>query len=149
VQPPLEPSNGHRRPLSEILSRALETGTPLPTTFEAPSSPPEPEEPKGRRLAEVFGQVASYLTEGALKRAVRYAGREPDEIDDDELEQIRAGWTELGQQWLGQASIGPWGRIAVYSAVAGVGMYRSGKPLPPPAAKLPPREPEPDGGVGD
>lgn len=146
--PPLEPSapangtNGHRRPLSDVLARALEQGEPLPTSFATP--PPAPAE-TGRRLHEVFGEVMGYVTEGALKRAVRYAGREPDEMDDDELEQVRAGWAELGEQWFGSTNLGPWGKIAIYSTVAGVGMYRNGKPLPPPEP-LPPREPEPAGG---
>jgi hypothetical protein len=101
----------------------------------APSSPPETDDEtrrKTRRLYEVFGKAMAYLTEGALKRACRYAGKEPEEMDEDEIELVREGWEEKGADLFGRTSIGPWGKIALGSAVAGVGMWMGGKDIPKP-----------------
>jgi len=143
VQPGAAPSNviPIRRPIGEALSRAL--GTPAPAAA-APSSPPataEEAKAKARKLYEVFSKAMSYLTEGGLKRACRWAGREPEDMDDDEIALVREGWEEKGADWFGKTDIGPWGKIALGSAVAGVGMYMGGKPLPKPKAKeLPPAD---------
>jgi hypothetical protein len=141
-----------RKPIGEALTRAL--GAPA----AAASSPPVTDEEgkrKARKLYEVFGKAMGYLTEGSLKRAVRFAGREPEDMDDDELELVREGWEEKGADWFGRTNIGPWGKIALGSAVAGVGMYMGGKPLPKPKKELPPVpagganvRPEPEGGGG-
>jgi hypothetical protein len=136
-QPPVkpgEPSNviPMRRPIGDALNRAL--GVPAPAAA-APSSPPDEGPAKARKLYELFGKAMGHLTEGGLKRAVRWAGREPEDMDDDELVLVRGGWEELGAEWFGRVEIGPWGRIALGSAVAGVGMYMGGDPIKPPEQK--------------
>lgn len=136
---PGEPSNviPMRRPIGDALNRAL--GVPAPAVA-APSSSPELEHEgraKARKLYELFGKAMGHLTEGGLKRAVRWAGREPEDMDDDELELVRGGWEELGAEWFGRVEIGPWGKIALGSAVAGVGMYMGGDPIAPPPKQLP------------
>ena len=143
--PPVEPdhvappitngTNGHaRRPLNDILARTLYGGaapaaTPAPAT---PAAPVHDEAVKVRRLYEYFGKAMAFLTEGGLKRAVRFAGKEPEEMDDDEIELVREGWMELGEQWFGKTTLGPAGKVALGTIVAGVGMYVGGKPLPKP-----------------
>jgi hypothetical protein len=138
---PAQPSNviPLRRPIGEALNRALGNGA---AAAIAPSSAPvdaDEAKKKTRKLYEVFGKAMGFLTEGGLKRACRWAGREPEDMDDDEIELVREGWEEKGADWFGRTNIGPWGKIALGSAVAGVGMYMGGKPLP--AKKLPPAKP--------
>lgn len=127
------PSSPLRRPITEVLTRALTSGTsPTNDNSEVPPVPPSAEgEKSARHLYEYFGKAMAYLTEGGLKRACRYAGREPDEMDDSEIELVREGWGELGAKWFGQTAIGPLGKIVLGSAVAGVGMYMGGKEIPP------------------
>lgn len=128
-QPPVQPGETSnvipiRRPLGEALNRAL--GVP-PAAAAAPSSPaPDEGRAKTRKLYELFGKAMGHLTEGGLKRAVRWAGREPEDMDDDELALVQEGWEELGAEWFGRVEIGPVGKIALGSATAAVGMYMGG-----------------------
>lgn len=139
-----------RRPLAEALTRALSSnGAPAaPPAAAAEPDQGDEKQIKARRLYEVFGRCMGYLTEGALKRAVRFAGREPEEMDDDEVTLLREGWQEKGEEWFGGTELGPWGKIALGSTVAGVGMYMGGKPIPKPNP-LPPKAPEEKGGDGE
>lgn len=149
VQPGAAPSNviPIRRPIGEAINRAL--GTPAPAAA-APSSlagaaTAEEAKKKVQHLYAVFGRAMVMLTEGGLKRACRWAGREPEEIDDDELAMIREGWEEKGADWFGKTDIGPWGKVALGSAVAGAGMYMAGKELPKPKELPRPKEQPADG----
>lgn len=139
-QPPVQPGEPTkasnvipiRRPIGEALTRAL--GTPAPAAA-APSSPAEDGRAKARKLYELFGKMMGHVTEGGLKRACRWAGREPEDMDDDEVAMVREGWEEKGAEWFGKVEIGPWGKIALGSAVAGVGMYMGGEPIEKPKPK--------------
>ena len=149
--PPPSSGNGHaRKPLAEAFGRALVPSTPAP----APAAPPaaaetddlEEKKAKTRKLYEVAGKALTYLAEGGLKRAVRFAGREAADMDEDEEELIREGFEELCAVWFGRVELGPTGKVAVGCVVAGVGMYMGGtkiekpKELPPAAQPAPPRE---------
>jgi hypothetical protein len=143
---PSSSTNGHsRRPLAEAFGRALTpTATPAPPLLtpatEAAVDELEERKQKTRKLYEVAAKAGTYLLEGGLKRAVRFAGREPDDMDDDEQELIREGCGELCAQWFGRVELGPGGKVAVGCIVAGVGMYMGGTPIPKPKA-LPPAPP--------
>jgi hypothetical protein len=137
-----------RRPIGDAITRALANGEAAAAAAEvdalrAPAAELAGEaKAKAKKLYEVFGKAMAMLTAGGLQRACRYAGREPEEMDDDEEQLVREGWEEKGAEWFGRTDIGPWGKIALGSAVAGVGMYVGGKPIPPPAKlKLIPAEP--------
>jgi hypothetical protein len=129
------------RPLGEAFGRAL--AAPSSSSL-APSSsssaPPAPTEAeleqrrKTKALYKVVAKAGGYIVDGTLQRAVRFAGREPAEMDDDEEELIREGCEELCERFFGRTEIGPWGKIAAGAVVAGVGMYMGGKPLPKAAA---------------
>lgn len=139
---PAVPANGvpppapGQRPLAEAFTRALHIAGPAPSS-PAPSSPGDPAAAaKSRRLYEVFGRALALVTEGTLKRCVRYAGREPADMDEDEVELIREGWEEKGQEWFGKVEVGPWGKIALGAVAAGAGMYMGGTPV----KRLPPAD---------
>lgn len=136
--PPTTTANG-RRPIGDAITRAL--GAQAAAVVTAPAAPATNEESraKAKKLYEVFGKLMSMITEGSLKRACRFAGREPEDMDDDEISLVREGWEEKGADWFGRTNIGPWGKIALGSAVAGVGMYMGGEPIDKPKPKeLPP-----------
>jgi len=121
-------SNGHsHRPLADALARATPASSAPASSTDAGQIP----ERNNKRLYEVFGKAMTFLTEGTLQRACRWAGREPEEMDDDEQALVAEGWREKGQEWFGQADIGAWGKILLGGATAGVGMYLGGKPLRP------------------
>jgi hypothetical protein len=72
-------------------------------------------------------------------------------MDADEEQLVREGWEEKGADWFGKTDIGAWGKIALGSAVAGVGMYMGGQALPkvkqiPPATARVETPPEKSGG---
>jgi hypothetical protein len=153
--------NGHRKPLTDVLARAFSAGSPLngATPAPPPAGPLEPSEAatdeearrKSKKMYQVFGKAMALLTEGSLRRAFRWADREPEEMDDDEIALIREGWEEKGADWFGKTTIGPWGKIAMGTAVAGVGMWIGSKPIERPKPKAlpaaPPKpEPRKDGG---
>jgi hypothetical protein len=142
------PSTGAfvRKPIGDALTRALTNGTPAAPASSPPADAEETTR-KARKLYEVFGKALGYLTEGGLKRACRWAGREPEDMDDDEIALVREGWEEKGADWFGKTNIGPWGKIALGSAVAGVGMYMGGKPIPKAPKALP--APPPAGGTNE
>jgi hypothetical protein len=144
---PPTPGAFTRKPIGDALTRALTTNGTAPAA-PASSAPADAEETKrkARKLYEVFGRVMGYLTEGGLQRACRWAGREPEDMDDDELAMVKEGWEEKGADWFGKTDIGPWGKIAIGSAAAGVGMYLGGKPIPKPPA---PAKPPPAGGANE
>jgi hypothetical protein len=128
-------TNGVRKPIGEAITRAFTNGAAaavVPSSSAAAATDDETKA-KAKKLYQVFGKCMAYLTEGGLKRACRWAGKEPEEMDDDEEELVREGWEELGADWFGAKQIGPWGKIALGSCVAGVGMYMGGKPIPKPA----------------
>jgi hypothetical protein len=142
------PGGFTRKPIGDALTRALTNGAAA-ATAPASSLPADAEETKrkARKLYEVFGKALGYLTEGGLKRACRWAGREPEDMDDDEIALVREGWEEKGADWFGKTNIGPWGKIALGSAVAGVGMYMGGKPIPKAPKAIP--APAPAGGANE
>ncbi|MFL5381289.1 MAG: hypothetical protein ACJ8GN_02060 [Longimicrobiaceae bacterium] len=117
-----------RRPIGEAVHRAL--GGPA-VAAPAPAEPPADHEAraKAKKLYEVFGRAMGMATEGGLKRLCRWAGREPEEMDDNEIAMVREGWEEKGAEWFGRVEIGPWGKIALGTGLAGFGMYVNGKVL--------------------
>jgi hypothetical protein len=152
--------NGHggRKPLGAALERVL---APPPAagaeaTPSVPASPAavipdaiidpakaaaaklEAEAVEGvRHVHKVVGKSATYVLEGLLKRACRYAGREPEDMDDDEQALIREGCTEVAAKYLGKTKLTPEGKIVAGVICAGVGMYVGGKPIPkPPKVEL-------------
>lgn len=106
---------------------------------------------KVRHVHKVVAKSATYALEGCLKRACRWAGREPEDMDDDEQALIREGCQELAAKVLGTKKLTPTGKIIAGSICAGVGMYMGGKPIPKPKQlELVPPHPKdaPDGPGG-
>lgn len=148
LSPAPAPGSGSRRLLSEALKEALggaagvETSAAPPPANDLPAPAPAPTEPapgltRGERhLYHVAAKIGLYLIDAGLQRTVRAAGREPDQMDDDERELIQEGCEELFQKAFGRTTIGPLGKVALGSLCAGVGMYKSGKPLPAQPARL-------------
>lgn len=93
---------------------------------------------KVRHVHKVVGKACSYGLEGCLKRMCRWAGREPEDIDDDEEALIREGFEELAAQYLGTKKISPMGKVVAGGIAAGFGMYMGGKDIPKP--KEPPQQ---------
>lgn len=143
-----------RVPLSDVLARAFSAPTvnsELPahsSSFSAEnqtkpetaapatsngSIPPPPAADdvriKPRRLYTYGAKAASAALEGVLQRAIRFAGREPAEMDDDERDLIQEGLAEQFQIWFGAQELSPLGKVALGSLVAGAGMWRQGTPL--------------------
>lgn len=109
---------------------------------------------KVRHVHKVVGKACTYGLEGCLKRMCRWAGREPDDIDDDEEQLIREGMEELAAKYLGTKKISPAGKVLAGGIAAGFGMYMGGKDIPKPkpapaALQLVPKQPPaPDGDGG-
>jgi hypothetical protein len=153
-------SSSSRRPIGDAITRAFGAAGGAAEFAAAPPPPPaagdEESRAKAKKLYEYFAKLMAMVTEGSLKRACRFAGREPEDMDDDEIRLVREGWEEKGADWFGRTNIGPWGKIALGSAVAGVGMYMGGTPIEKPKPKeLPPAAAgsnvrlEREGGSGD
>lgn len=145
VAPPAQPdlvtpaatSNGHsRKPITAALTRALSAPAAETTPPSSPGTDLE-ERPKGKKLYEVGAKALTYLVEGGLKRACRYAGKEPEEMDDDEQALIQEGFEEKLADLFGRTEIGPWGKIILGTAVAGTGMYVGGTAIPKPKQLTP------------
>jgi hypothetical protein len=178
---PAAADTGARRPLGDALARVLGLSTPAPaaTSSGAAASTPTALAPdaildagaraaegeiekaaaeKVRHVHKVVGKACTYGLEGALKRMCRWAGREPEDMDDDEQELIREGFEELAAKYLGTKKISPAGKVLAGGIAAGFGMYIGGKeipkPKPAPALQLVPpaqlsqRPPAPDDGGG-
>ncbi len=114
---------------------------------------------KVRQVHKVVGKACTYGLEGCLKRMCRWAGKEPDDIDDDEEALIREGFEELAAKYLGTKKISPAGKVLAGGIAAGFGMYMAGKDIPKPKPapaqlQLVPKQPAPapapdgDGGQG-
>lgn len=99
-------------------------------------------ERKISKLYEITAKMCTRMTEGGLKRAVRWAGREPEDMDEDEEQLMREGYTELCKKAFGSKKITPLGKVALASAAAGWGMYMGGKPIPKPKPQQPQQRPE-------
>lgn len=156
------PSSSAPRPsLAELLSRATATTTPVTTNgVHPPSSPaPAPAAPppapaeetsssKVRHLHEIASKIGVRLIDGALQRACRWAGKEPDEMDDDEEQLIAEGLREVSEELFGKVKLTPWGKVGLGTLAAGAGMYMGGETLSKPH-QLPPvaqvEKPEGDG----
>jgi hypothetical protein len=137
-----------------VLARALGTSSPAPAG-QPPTPAPAAVVPdaiidpakaakaelereaaeKVRHVHKVVGKGFAYLTEGGLKRLCRWAGREPEDIDDDEEKLIREGWEEIAAEYLGTKKLTPWGKVAAGTFIAGTGMYLGGKEIPKPKPK--------------
>jgi len=87
---------------------------------------------KVRQVHKVVGKACTYGLEGALKRMCRWAGREPEDIDDDEEALIREGFEELAAKYLGTKKISPAGKVLAGGIAAGFGMYMAGTEIPKP-----------------
>jgi hypothetical protein len=94
----------------------------------APAAPGEGSE----AVFAVFARALTFLTRVGLEKAVRLAGREPDEMEEAEERLIEKGWKEIGARWFGRTELGPWGKVLMGATVAGVGMYIAGEPIDPP-----------------
>jgi len=161
-----------RRPIGEALARVLATP---PASAASPPSGPAPASGAGavlegelvrgreqlgdaqdvakvRHVHRVVGKSASHLVEGLLKRAVKFAGREPEDMDDDERALIEEGCTELAAEYLGQYKLTPGGKVMAGALCAGVGMYMGGRPIPKPQPAplklVPPGDPPKDPPAG-
>jgi len=86
---------------------------------------------KVKHVHKVVGKAATYGLEGLLKKAVRFADKDPDDMDDDERELINEGFEELAAQFLGTRKISPVGKVIAGGIAAGFGMYMGAKDLPP------------------
>lgn len=148
VAPPPETAAGSaRRPLGDALARVL--GTPPAPEIASPAPAVVPDEvidpgkvaaaeledvaaKKAKHVHKVLGKGGALAIDGVLQRLIRFAGREPEEMDEDETRLITEGWEEIFAEWFGKKKLTPWGKVAAGSAVAGIGMYMAGKPLPEP-----------------
>jgi hypothetical protein len=103
---------------------------------------------KTSKFYAVAGKGGALLVIGALKRLVRWAGKEPEDIDEDEEEFLREGCEEFAREKLGHTNLGPGGKVLVAAGVAGFGMYMGGTPIPKKRALSPAqqqqRQPEAD-----
>lgn len=136
---------GSRRLLSEALASAF-AGTatiepPKPDDAPAASAPPgggpaaaDPPSPAARHTYAVVAKVAVYMIEAGLQRAVRYCGREPEEMDDNERAMITEGAEEELGRIFGRSELGPKGKIFLGAACAGFGMWSAGTPIVKPVA---------------
>jgi hypothetical protein len=159
---PLPAEASPRRPLGEAFARVLQLPAPPPASLAAPAAAavelvakpeimpaPAPAADEGaelakvRRVHQVVGKSATNLIEGILARTCRFAGREPEEMDDDERALIAEGCSEIAAEYLGKKKLSPGGKVIAGSICAGVGMYMGGKPIPKkpaPVLQLVPQE---------
>jgi pyruvate dehydrogenase E2 component (dihydrolipoyllysine-residue acetyltransferase) len=149
---PLPAVASPRRPLGAAFARVLQLPAPpglastaapaaavelvakpdeiTPPAAPAPAADEGAELAKVRRVHQVVGKSATNLIEGILARTCRFAGREPEEMDEDERALIAEGCSEIAAEYLGKKKLTPAGKVIAGSVCAGVGMYMGGKPIP-------------------
>lgn len=168
-------SRGEPKPLTAVANAVAKAAAPVPAPEPAPPPPdgppaqppvgegqaagaaatptqePAPPDPvvKLRHLHTTIGSTLAMVLEGATKRAVRWAGREPqDDFSDEQQELLREGCSELAAKWLGQTELGPAGKVAVGVGLGGVMLYMGGEPIKRPSRPKD-EKPEPIGGRAD
>ena len=87
---------------------------------------------KAKHVHKVLAKGGTMAVDGILQRLIRFAGREADEMDEDEIKLVTEGWEEIFAEWFGKKKLTPMGKVLAGSAVAGIGMYMGGKSIPEP-----------------
>lgn len=155
ITTPHEPSAKITMPADQVrtFTEPKQTTTPLrPITAIAPKKTRGLTPEQSQKISGALKKLVVKINVLGADTMVRLLGRDPCELDDDDLDLLTLGWEMQLEQWLDSAKLKPWQIVLAANILLCSAMYIGGEPIkkgsvtklesvPPPATET--QEPKP------